>query len=264
VRIAPLAALAAVLALAGCGGSGDPLHAVQSAAKTTLSQNAFASVSLDGATVFPGTRAQVTGRAATIFPQGIGFEALDVPVAGSAQTQRWYLTFEPSHVYFTRNPPLSLPAGKTWVAVGAPPPALTAREAAFVAQAEAVNPQLYLDEIVWGGTSATHTGDRVVAHVPYAEYVVAVDLAAALARATGTMRVAIEQQLRIRPRVRISVMVDGPGHVARMQAAPPGTGLGTVTMTLTGFGATIKPSLPPAAQVADLGALPAGSIWAAA
>jgi hypothetical protein len=264
MRIAPPATLVVVLALAGCGGSGDPLHAVRSAASETLKQNAFATVTLDGQRVFAGTHAQVVGRAASVFPQGIAYEAIDLPAAGSAPAQRWFLTFEPRRVYLARVPALRLPAGKSWVAVRSPPPPLDARETAFVAQAQGVNPQLYLDEIVWGSTAATKTGSSVIAHVPYTEYAVTVDLARAHERAAGTMRVAIEQQLRARPRLRISVMVDGPGHVARLRVTPPGADLGTVTMTLTGFGAPIKGTLPDASSVADLGALPAGSPWAAA
>jgi hypothetical protein len=262
MRIAGLAPFVAVLALAGCGG-GDPLHAVQSAAGVTLKQNAFATVTLDRPTLFPGAHAQVVGRAASVFPQGIGYEAFDLPAAGSAPAKRWFLTFDPQRVYLTRAPALNLPSGKTWVTVGAPPPPLNARETAFVAQAQGINPQLYLDEIVWGATAATRTGNQVVAHVPYTEYAVTVDLALARGHATGTMRVAIEQQLRAEPRLRIAVMVDGPGHVAGLRLTPPGAGLGTLTITLTGFGAPITTTLPAPSQVADLGALTASSPWAA-
>jgi hypothetical protein len=264
MRLATLVAVLAVVCCSGCGASGDPLHAVQSAASETLKQNAFATVTLDGQSVFAGTHAQVVGKAASVFPQGIAYEAIDLPAAGSTPAQRWFLTFEPRRVYLARVPALRLPAGKSWVAVGAPPPPLDPRETAFVAQAQGVNPQLYLDEIVWGATAAAKTGSSVIAHVPYTEYAVTVDLARAHERASGTMRVAIEQQLRARPRLRIAVMVDGPGHVARLQVAPPGAGLGTVTMTLSGFGAPIKTTLPVPSSVADLGALSAASPWAAA
>lgn len=260
-RPALLATLGAVLALAGCGSSSDSMQTVDTAAKLTLSKNALATVSLDGATAFGGVRPLVLGRAASLFPSDLAFEAIDLATGRPGVSNRWYLTYQPERIYLSRRPPLGapLPAGKTWLAVtadGTQP--LGAREKAFVAQAEGLNPQLPLDEIVWGGVSASQPKTVVIAHVPYSRYTVSVDLTKALAKATGTARVAIQQQLAASPGskvVQIAVMVDGAGHLSWMRTVQPGTGLGTVTVTLSSFGVEVKPSLPPANITAELGSL---------
>ncbi len=256
-----LATFGAVLALTGCGTSTGSMQTVDTAAKLTLSRNALATVSLDHATAFGGVRPLVLGRAASLFPSGLAFEALDLATGRPNVSNRWYLTYQPERIYVSRRPPLGspLPAGKTWLAVtadGSRP--LGAREKAFVAQAEGLNPQFMLNEIVWGGISASQPRTVVIAHVPYTRYTVSVDLTKALAKATGTARVAIQQQLAASPGskvVPIAVMIDGPGHLSWMRGMQPGSGLGTVTVTLSDFGVKVKPSLPPPAIVAELGSL---------
>ena len=109
-------------------------------------------------------------------------------------------------------------------------------------------------------------GEPVINHLPLSEYVVTVDLLRAVSAADGAsaaaMRSAITEELTAlrasRPgatSVRIRVWVDGPGHVARLEAALPGSGVGTVTIALSQFGAKIGRSLPLPPDVVALPAL---------
>jgi hypothetical protein len=261
----------AALALSGCGGSGDPLGSVTSAAKTTLATTAATNVVLRGTSVFDSVHPDVNAKAVSDFPAGLAYEAIDLPATSGVEARKWYLVFQPRKVAFTRSPPLAaLPAGKTWVAVPVDHGTAGSREAEFVAQAEGINPQLLLDEIVSGAVSSSPRRDRVTDHVPYSEYVVTVSLPRALAAARGAIRVAIREQLDAlasrpgSPRtVRMTVLVDGPGRVARIETAVPGSRLGVVTMVLSAYGTSFTKSFPPGAQVADISALkpPSLSPW---
>ncbi len=52
--------------------------------------------------------------------------------------------------------------------------------------------------------------------------------------------------------VQVRVWVDGPGQIARLEGTLPGSGLGTISITLSQFGAKIGRSLPLASQVVAL------------
>jgi hypothetical protein len=149
-----------------------------------------------------------------------------------------------------------LPAGKFWIAVGAGGTDPTARPSRrLVAQLEALTPELALREIAWGAQAAASAGEQVVDHVPAAEYTVTVDLAKALAGArrahSPVLAAAIAEQIAaLRAQgargstLDVHLWVDGPGYVEQVQSAPPGTGLGTTTFSLSGFGRAVQPSIP--------------------
>lgn len=262
---------AAACTLAGCGGSSDPLGAVLSAARSTLSQNAQLTLTLRGAAVLGGAPAAVVAKGAFAFPAGLGYEAVQVPAARGRAPGTSYLVFRPAEVDV--DPPVhtALPRGRLWIAAafprsGAPDP----RWPGLAEGLEGLSPQLLVEEIAWGATAASSLGQRVIDHVPSTEYAVSVDLERALAAASGpaagAMRPAIREELaalrtgRSSPSLRIAVWVDGPGRIARLQATVPGSGLGTVSMSLSGFGVGIPASLPAAAQTVAVGSLspPAG------
>ena len=90
-----LAAVCALGALAGCGGSSNPLHAVRSAATTTLSLTTQSTLMLKGARLFGGTPGTILGRAQYSFPKGLGYEALQVPALGRRASGTAYLVFLP-------------------------------------------------------------------------------------------------------------------------------------------------------------------------
>ena len=111
----------------------------------------------------------------------------------------------------------------------------------------AVNPVLLLDEIATGATAATKTGTEVVLHVPFTNYRVTVNLRQALARVSGPYaraeRIAIRQQLKAlrrgRSSVHFNVRTDGAGFVRHLETTVPGSKLGRITLTLSGYGSTV-------------------------
>lgn len=265
----PLAGLA--FALAGCGASSDPLHTALTAVTKTLSDTALGRLSLSGGDVFGVGDAPVLGKGAYVFTSGVGYEAIDRP--GGAG--RVFLVFLPTKVYVAPSSPTALPSGKSWISAAlVGPNAAAARFPGLAAQLEGLNPQLLLDEIVWGAVAVAHVGDPVVNHLPLSEYRVTVDLPRALSRATGpaagAMRSAIDQELATlatrptasdRRRVPITIWLDGPGRLVRVEAAVPGSRLGTVSFALSGFGSTFAASFPPASALLDVNllTLPSGS-----
>ena len=258
LRAALLASALAVFALTGCGVSSDPERTVVSAARTTLSDALLSTITLNDASALSAPHARVVAKGASVFATGLGYAAIDLATLGRAPAGVEYLVLLPSTVYVM---PIAagaaaLPQGKTWVSVP-----LTGSGRVGVAfprvaeQLESLNAELLLDEIAWGAAQASHVGEPVIDHVPLSEYLVTVDLSRAATSAVGAsaaaMRSAIGEELAAlrasRPgarSVRIRVWVDGPGHIARLQAVLPGSGLGTISLALSGFGAKIGRSLP--------------------
>jgi hypothetical protein len=268
-RPALFAAALAAFVLTGCGVSSDPEQTVVSAARTTLSQGLLSSFTLSDAGALGAPHAPVGAKGASVFATGLGYAAIDLSTVAHAQPGIEYLVLLPSTVYVM---PIAaraagLPQGKTWVSV---PLAGTGRVyLAFprlAEQLEGLNAELLLDEIAWGTAQASHVGEPVIDHVPLSEYVVTVNLSRAAAAAVGAsaaaMRSAIGEELvalrTSRPgagSVRIRVWVDGPGQIARLEAVLPGSGLGTISLVLSQFGAKIGRSLPLASQVVGLASL---------
>jgi len=257
-----------LVALAGCGGNTDPLHAVRSAATNTLSLTAQSTMTWTDPPLFGGRSGTIVGRAEFSFPKGLGYEALQVPALGQRPSGTAYFVFLPTKLWIKPVVNTALPEGDLWISAefadsrsaGSTTPSL-----ALVL--ESMNPQLLLEEIVGGAVSASSSGGRVIDHVPFTEYVVSVDLARAIA-ATGTrgaLRVAMQQELAALranrgthtgpPLVRIVVRVDGAGRLAQLQAALPGSKLGTVRIALWKFGSTIPLSLPLTSQTVDIASL---------
>ena len=257
-------AVMAPFALAACGGGGNPRAAVVAAATKTLSLTAVSNLAVSGGTMFA---APVLGEGEFAFATGLGYQAVDLPRTSSAQAGREYLLYLPGSLYVE---PIhaSLPGGRRWVRLSAAGAASAgAAMSGAVARAEALDPQLLLDEIVSGTVAAASSGTVVVDHVPLSKYVVTVSLTRALATVSdpraGAARAALEQEaaaersLAHAGSVRITVWVDVAGRVVMLEAALPGAGFGSVTITLSAFGTPIssRPNLPLAEQVVDLAAL---------
>jgi hypothetical protein len=263
-----LAAMLALVALAGCGGSAHPLHAVRSAATNTLSLTAQSTLTLTGARLFGGSPGTIVGRGEFSFPRGLGYEALQVPALGRRASGTAYLVFLPQKLWSKPVVNTALPQGDLWISAkftDSRSAGSTTSSLALVL--ESMNPQLFLEEIATGAVAASSSGHRVIDHVPFTEYVVSVDLARALAaapRKTGALRTAMQQELSaLRARrgkdagslVRIVAGVDGAGRLAQLQASLPGSKLGTVQIGLWKFGSTIPLSLPLASETVDLASL---------
>jgi hypothetical protein len=260
--------LAAFL-LAGCGESGSPLSRVEKAAAKTLTQTVSAATTLSGAEAVGGSAVQ--GGSEFAFPRQLGYEGVSLPGHGAAPALTVYLDFFPAVVDVESPPGLTLPAGKTWVStsLAVTPPVEFPR---LVAQLEGLNPALLLEEIVWGTTSARSLGQQVVGHIPYAAYAVVVDLRRALAGARRAgdraMSAAIQDELSAlgpalgahgRDAVAMTLWVDGPGRVAQLSAVVPGSGLGTITTTLSQFGLSVPRNPPATAETVDLATVAASA-----
>ena len=261
-----LAALFALVGLAGCGGSADPLHAVRNAATNTLSLRAQSTLTLTDARLFGGTPGTILGRAEFSFPKGLGYEALQVPALGRRAAGTAYLVFLPQQLWSKPVVSRALPEGHLWISATFTDARSAGSTTPSLALAlESMNPQLLLEEIATGAVAASSSGHRVINHLPFTEYVVSVDLARALAAAeAGALRAAIQQELsalradrgtHAGSRVRIVAGVDGAGRIAQLQASLPGSKLGTVQIALWKFGSTIPLSLPLPSETVDIASL---------
>ena len=258
------AILAAVPALAGCGGNSDPVHEVRSAATTTLGLTAQSTLSLTGARLFGGTPGTILGRAQYSFPQGLGYAALQVPALGRRPSGTAYLVFLPARLWSKPLVSTALPKGDLWISAKFTDPPSAGSPTPSVALAlESLNPQLLLEEIATGAVAARSSGHLVVNHVPFIRYIVSIDLARALETAgkTGALRVAIQQQLlalraargeHTSSRMQIVAGVDGTGRLAQLQASLPGSKLGRVQIGLWTFGSRIPLSLPLPSETVDI------------
>ena len=273
----PLLLIVVVVApatLAGCGGTPDAKQRVRSAAKATAARSPSAKLQLERSTAFGAAYPLLVAGAAFSFPTRTGYERVDLPPLTGTKVRKAYLVFLPNKVLLA--PILAegaaLPDGTSWIGVDFTGPASAKTDfPRFVAQVEGLNAQLFLDEIRWGMVSASLVGNPVVNHEPLAEYSVSVDLKRVLANAQGPLaggtRAAVEQALAAAGASRfakISVWVDGPGFIVKLQAMSPGSGLGTVTMHLYAFSSKISSSLPAASFIAPLSAilpLAAGAGW---
>jgi hypothetical protein len=262
-----LAAMLAIVALAGCGGSANPLHAVRTAAAKTLSLTAQTTLTLTDARLFGGTPGTIVGRAQYSFPRGLGYEALQVPALGRRASGTAYLVFLPQQLWSKPVVNSALPEGHLWIsATFTDTRSAVPRPPSLALAFESMNPQLLLEEIATGAIAASSSGHRVIDHLPFTEYVVSVDLARALAATAeaGALRTAIRQELsalragrgtHAGSLVRIVAGVDGAGRITHLQASLPGSMLGTVQIALLKFGSTIPLSLPLRSETVDIASL---------
>jgi hypothetical protein len=243
-----------VLALSGCGSSPDPLGRAASAARKTLGLSGVAyDVRLRGQRLFPGL---LGGKAAYDLSQGIGYEALTLQNPDGS-TRKIFFDFLPRAFYVTPYPAPAglLPDGKIWISVP------VARGGPVAVQAAGLAPELALAELAWGGVGATHVGSSVVSHLPTDEYRVTVDLAKALAEAKKAGRPAIAAAIAAElktggaRRVPVTVWVNGPGYIARIEKPVPGSGLGTAAFTFSSFDAKFGRNPVDPSQIVPLGAV---------
>ncbi len=226
-----------------------------------MSKTVLADVTLQRVNALGAPRRSLHGRGAVVFDKGVGYERLDLPAFKQQPAAQEFVDLLPQSVYFLRRVAAGTVAynGKSWVSA-----TLTGSGSVdgivprFVLQVESLTPQFLLDEIVWGGKSAVHVGNPVIDHVPLSEYRVTIDLKRALSAATGpsagAMRLAIKDELAAagsRPTM-ITVWVDGPGRAHRLRASVPGSGIGTTSMLLNGYGATLDANLPPPSQILSI------------
>jgi len=270
-----LATLVAATA-AGCGGGGGntagSLAIAIGAAKNSLTQTTLGRSTLTGSTAF-GTTSQVFTIGVYDVASKFTFSRVDLPGAGkNASARQDHLVITSSTLYLDPAETTALPKGKLWLSVPLASPAATSgRTGRFVAQAAATDPQLLVGEVAWGAVSAQRRGSSVVVHVPLDRYEVKVDLARALAGASGPLaaaaRISIRHQLGAlggKGEVDVTILVDADGRIAQLQGRAPGLGLGAISTTMS-YGVKVgSPSLPPAAQVVPLASVLNSAAWTAA
>jgi len=259
-------AMSGALTLSACGTSRSAVQAAAAAARSTLSQNADSTTTMEDATAFGERPLAIVARGTFVLQTGFGYEAIDLPANGQQPTRTEYLAFAPTTAYLE---PVSaeeaLPKGKSWISVPLDgSSSLDASLPRLVEQLEGLTPRLLLAEVAWGATSATNAGQQVVDHAPLTEYVVTVALRKVLSGATGPMakplRAAVDKELAAlessrvdrSPSLRVTIWVDGPGLVEEVRGSVPGSGLGTDSVVISGFGAKIATSLPLRQQVVDI------------
>lgn len=240
--------------------SAAALAAVQGAAAGALSRTATISMTLSGGALFGASASRVDATGAYDFSALRG--AVTFTPAGSRTSEP--VVFTPAAVYV--RPPAGgglLPAGKTWtVADFTDPEALTSNFPRLIPQAESVNPALTVGQLLWGGTAAAPAGHETIGGQDAAGYAVTLDLSRAADAVTGPARVPFARALATEvvalgapakpATLVVRVWVSAAGRLVRVVAAPPGTGVGTVTTTLSGFGVRVRADPPPAAQVVDV------------
>lgn len=248
--------------------SGPPsaraLQAVDGAAAGALSRTAAVTVTLSQGALFGAPGAQVSGSGTFDFGSLRG--ALSFTPPGVEQGEP--VVFTPTAVYV--RPPAGaspLPQGKSWtVADFSDPEALTSNFPKLIAQAESVNPALLLGEVLLGSTVASEAGAETIHGRRAAGYALTVDLNRAVTAVNGPAQVPFSRTIATQI-VALGGSPDGSGRPAttwarawlsdtgqlvRVTLAPPGVGVGTVTVTLSGFGTAVQASPPPQAQVVDV------------
>ena len=175
---------------------------------------------------------------------------------------------------YVREPPStrgqSLPAGKTWISAGlTESPAPGSSIPLFVDQVESVNAGFVLDEVMWGAVGAKLVGAGSPTGSGAAQYSVTVDLRRAAANATGAIAPAFSQAVGYQisslsqgsggqATMNVRAWVSDSGRVVKLLSSPPGSGVGSIGVTFSGFGSTVRVTAPQTSACVDIAALTAG------
>jgi hypothetical protein len=264
--------LAASPGRAGASGetpaaSSGALGPVSTAVERTLEQTVTVSIVLAGARVFGSAPPPLRGSGHFDLATGQG----QVTMRGPSGTEK--RIFLPAAVFLHEpaTPAGVLPQGKIWISAGLTEyPADVTAFSQFVAEVEGVNPGLLLEQVALGAVSAVSLGQHQVAGAPATEYLVDVDLRRAASTAGATipgLQRAIDYELvaaggnptKGGPVLqRIRVWVEGGGRAVQLQASPPGSGIGTTTLTVGRLQGGFRATTPPRAEVVDIATLTPG------
>jgi hypothetical protein len=247
----------------------DALQAVTAAAATTSRGTGSVAVRLVPGAVYGQRQPAVRGTGTFDFAAGAGRMEL------RESSGREKVLFVPQAIFVREPPPVSgaspLPAGKAWVSASlSEKPGTGSGLPQFVDQVEAVNAGFVLNEIKWGAIAAKPLGVEQVGATVAREYGVTLDLHRAQSSATGSAAPAFSQvvgyQVESLPskakttvEVRAHVWVAETGRVVQVEWSPPGSGVGTTNIRVSGLHTPVQVSLPPTSQTVDVATLsPAG------
>ncbi|MBV8388123.1 MAG: hypothetical protein JO155_15140 [Acidimicrobiia bacterium] len=265
------AAIGAIGLLAACGGGGTP-------AAVTLLRNAPNSTAGAGTSRLetlierPGSQPiKITGEAD--FKAHRGHMLIDLSQLGLPGPPL-DAVYDNATVYEKFPPALAaaLPQGKSWVKVDlATAGRSVGSDFSALTQNGASDPTQSLDFLRGASDSVSRVGTEDIRGTPTTHYRVVVDLDKA-ADASPTARNAIKSTIKLLGSARqpMDVWVDAQGRVRQLKytvdlsksktasSVPSVPGTVTFTLNLFDFGVPVQAVVPPADQVADLGALTGG------
>jgi hypothetical protein len=273
--LAALASAPVIVAGTGPAAAVDPpaapasVRAVSAAAAATSRGTGAVTVALVPAAVLGRRPPSVRGSGAFDFAGNRG----TIELRGASGSER--VVFLPQAMFIRQPPPASgaspLPAGRSWVSAGLnETPGPGSGLPLFVDQLEVVNVALILDEIRWGATAARALGNTTVGGNSAVGYTVTVNLRQAqseasahagnaLARVVGYQVQALASRNSTSATVRVGVWVGPAGRVVRVDWSPPGGGVGTTSLTVSGLRGRVRATAPPPSQTVDVATLsPAG------
>jgi hypothetical protein len=257
--VAALGALLAALTFTGCGATGNALTTVDRAATKTMSTTGGWIVELQGAQAFGPVRRPLYGRGTGDFAQGLEYSAIAFPALPGRRRGNVFFVWNGDRIYVDSVAVTSPPQHpvRPWLALSFTP-ATVAPLAPVAVTLEGLNPELLLEEIRWGAVAVTDQGHQVVDHLPLERYLVRVNLRQARVRAGKDAKWALASAiagqlvaLGTSKQVELTAWTDGPGYIARLEAEIPGSGLGTVSFRIAGFGAPVATNLPSQGLVVD-------------
>ncbi len=243
-----------------------PSQAVVAAAAKTLGLRAGFTMSFTHPTPTVGASTPRGAEGTADFTQPSGLVTLELP-GGSSDHEE--MVFLPGTV-FVKPPPSSHPLkpGRPWIFanfadiakynVAFPP---------YIVQTEYVNPALVVSELDWGTSAAKRLGADTFHGARATHYRATVNLTQALAHANGPASAVFAQTITSEITgsggnafaapvfIHIDAWVDASGRLIGDRVTPPGAGIGTVTVSLHQFGASVVASKPPRAKVVDIAAM---------
>ena len=269
-----LASIAAIV-LSACGSGGDPRASVVDAAhKTAALRWVRYQVQFSGSHLLPAADHVTGARGAYDFRTENDYAFVALRRRGGGPQELEFFNSAPNSFELSPSPiPAGLlPAGKTSISVQFPGSDPAGASGALAAQVEGMAPLLTLEEIEWGTRAVSSLGTRPIGHAATDEYRVSVDLARAASAASthgdAAVAAAIEHELDATGsgRLTIDAWVDGPGYIAQIVAATPGSDLGTTELSFLSYSLPYTGGWPPASQLVPLASLKPGrrSVWTVA
>jgi hypothetical protein len=253
--------------------SGGPMADAVAASTATMQSSCNVRIALQGKAVLGAKPAPIVGTGAFDFRIGSGTITLKVATLAGPGTGTQRNLFLPTVVYVAPPDPTAaaLPAGKTWIVASLTEiESTSANFPQFVLEAEGLSPLLELAQLAWGAVSASPIAARTVNGVSAAGYLVQVDLAQALAHASGPAAGALSLAIHTEITALGTTAGSAPGtvvterlwvadgRVVLLQLSPPGAGVGVATTTLSGYGAKVAVHAPAVASVVDIASLTPG------
>jgi hypothetical protein len=250
------------------------VSAVRAAARATLTSAAGVEFELHGASALGSSPAPVLGSGEFDFPAGVGTEKIDLGEVRHQEPGTEHVIFTPARVYLQPKGRTTsvLPRGKQWLSARlAGSESVSTNFPSFTLQVEGVNPQFLLSELEAGAVAAAPAAGAPGGEPLAQAYDVTIDLTRALSASRGpsatVFGAAIQSELAALASGRntgggnaggqnttIRAWIEG-GHVVRLQSSPPGSGVGTASMTMCCFGLPVEVSAPAQARVVDITAL---------